>query len=83
MTSDPNCKHSRTITEQVEVENWMTGEIELVWSTREEHWTEDIDTGRFRCTRCGLVMYYTGLWRDYFEKGIPCPGSDRIKAYKP
>lgn len=40
---------------------------------------EDIDIGRFKCTRCGHIGYYTGLWRDYFEKGIPCPGSDRVK----
>ena len=41
--------------------------------------TEDIDTGRFRCTQCGLVMYYTGLWKNFYEKGIPCPGSESIK----
>jgi len=73
------CKHSREITEQVEVENWMTGEIEIEWSTRTEHWTEDIDVGRFRCTRCGLVMYYTGQWKRYFEEGIPCAGSDGVR----
>jgi hypothetical protein len=41
--------------------------------------TEDIDIGRFRCTQCGHVMYYTGRWRDFFEKGKPCPGSERVR----
>jgi hypothetical protein len=40
---------------------------------------EDIDVGRFRCTQCGEVGYYTGQWRDFFEKGIPCLGSDRVQ----
>lgn len=40
---------------------------------------EDMDIGRFRCTQCGRIGYYTGHWRDFFEMGIPCPGSDRIK----
>ena len=31
--------------------------------------TEDIDTGRYRCTQCGKVMYYTGLWREHWEGG--------------
>lgn len=42
--------------------------------------TEDLDTGRFRCTQCGKVMYYTGLWRNFYERGIPCPGSELVKA---
>ena len=43
-----------------------------------ESTNEDIDVGRFRCRLCGQVGYYTGLWRDFYEKGIPCPGSDQI-----
>lgn len=39
---------------------------------------EDINIGSFRCTQCGEVGYYTGLWRDYFEKGVPCPGSSLL-----
>lgn len=41
-----------------------------------QSWCEDIDTGRYRCTKCNKIMYYTGLWREYFEEGKPCPGSD-------
>jgi hypothetical protein len=29
--------------------------------------TEDIDTGRFRCTQCGKVFYYTGRWKEHYE----------------
>lgn len=43
---------------------------------------EDIDIGRFKCTQCGEVGYYTGHWRDFFEKGTPCFGSDRVEYWK-
>lgn len=42
---------------------------------------EDIDIGRFRCTQCDEVMYYSGHWKDFFEKGIPCFGSDRVQYW--
>lgn len=34
------------------------------------HWSsegtfEDIDTGRFRCTQCREVFYYTGHWQEF------------------
>lgn len=28
---------------------------------------EDIDTHRYRCTKCGQVFYYSGAARDYYE----------------
>jgi hypothetical protein len=46
--------------------------------------SEDIDIGRFRCTQCGAVGYYTGLWRAFHEEGKPCVGSERQRpAGKP
>lgn len=42
---------------------------------------QDLDIGRFRCALCGDIGYYTGLWRDFYEKGIPCPGSDLVRHY--
>jgi hypothetical protein len=39
---------------------------------------DETEIGRFWCTQCGLVQYYTGLWRRFFEEGIPCSGSDRF-----
>lgn len=38
----------------------------------------DVDLGRFRCTQCCEYGYYTGFWRDFWEKGIPCPGSENL-----
>jgi hypothetical protein len=39
------------------------------WEKQVTRLTEDIDTGRYRCTRCGEVMYYTGSWRAIHEGG--------------
>lgn len=33
----------------------------------EESTTEDIDIGRYRCTQCGQIFYYTGRWREIWE----------------
>lgn len=38
----------------------------------------DLDIGRFQCTACGRIGYYTGQWREYHEKGVPCFGSDHV-----
>ncbi len=61
------------------VENDWTGEMEDQ-PAYQVSTNEDLDTGRFRCTRCGEIGYYTGLWKAFYEKGIPCSGSDRIKV---
>lgn len=45
----------------------------------EDYLYEDIDTGRYRCTRCGEVFYYTEHWRAFYQEGKPCLGSDRVK----
>jgi hypothetical protein len=42
---------------------WREGEVVST--------TEDMDTGRYRCTQCGEVMYYTGRWRDLYEGKTP------------
>lgn len=60
-----------------------TGEWVNTMSQAYERGTyKDIDVGRYKCTQCGEVGYYTGLWRDFYEKGIPCPGSDRVQYWK-
>jgi hypothetical protein len=64
--------------QEVEVSPWGDTECQLV-EVGGESTTEDIDVGRFRCTQCGEIGYYTGLWRDFWEKGIPCAGSDRVR----
>lgn len=51
-----------------EEECWYTGERHGEWREGQMvSTTEDIDTGRYRCTQCGEVMYYTGRWRDLYE----------------
>lgn len=66
-------------------EYWVEGQ-EGDWGWEEGYWhqesiclQEDISLGAFKCTRCGEVGYYTGKWKDYYEKGIPCFGSDKVK----
>lgn len=63
-------------------EHFMTGEP-LQDVVAEESTFEDCGVGRFRCTQCGHVMYYTGLWRDYYEKGVPCFGSEGVPRAAP
>lgn len=71
-----NCTHAETTGRYVEVEHPITGEVEREWEEQTQSLYEDIDVGRFRCTRCGEVGYYTGSWKKFFETGEPCPGSD-------
>jgi hypothetical protein len=62
------CNHQRSVS------IWHD-EFENDWGyTEPGHWeyttvqtTEDIDIGRYRCTQCGEVMYYTGTWRKHWE----------------
>lgn len=39
------------------------------WRYWRESTTEDIDLGRYKCTQCNKIMYYTGLWREHHEGG--------------
>ena len=75
-----NCTHeapTRAVWMDVEVSPW--GDMEAQWvAVPGESYCVDLDTGRYQCTRCKKVMYYTGLWRDFYEKGIPCSGSDSV-----
>lgn len=74
------CTHTVEHSEWVESENRYTGEIEGEWFYETRSTCEDFGVGRFRCTQCGWIGYYTGLWKDFYEKGIPCPGSTGIRA---
>jgi len=58
-------------------DDWTGERLDPVW--QEYSTCEDLDIGRFRCKQCGEVMYYTGQWKRYFEEGVPCAGSDRVK----
>lgn len=64
-----DCTHEKTVREWVPEEAHMYGVDEGRWEWRTEGTYEDIDTGRFKCTQCNKVFYYTGLWREHWEGG--------------
>ncbi len=75
-----NCAHKQ----------WVYREPYLLEGFAEEDWVDpswyewtylEISTGRYQCTQCKEMFYYTGLWRDYYEKGVDCFGADRIVEY--
>jgi len=70
------CNHKKWFYPEPAFNDW-TGELENV-PAYEDFTYEDIDTGRFKCTQCNKVMYYTGLWKRFYEEDIPCSGSDKI-----
>lgn len=63
------CTHTRERATWVPEEEHFYGVEPGHWVYETVSTTEDIDTGRFRCTQCGEVMYYTGLWRQHWEGG--------------
>lgn len=75
------CDHQRNTWQDGGVHD-ITGEP-LDGQMLQEATYEDLGAGRFRCTQCGEVGYYTGLWRDFHERGTPCPGSDRERRVPP
>lgn len=75
-----NCTHStpiRYVWEDVEVSPYGDTERQLVERGGEGTY-EDCGVGRFRCTQCKQVFYYTGLWKEYYENGTPCSGSEGV-----
>lgn len=75
------CEHKRGRWERGGQCDWSGEELPDVYV--EEYTTEDLDVGRFRCTQCGLAMYYTGLWKEFHEKGTACAGSDGVRRVPP
>lgn len=77
-----SCDHEKWVYPTEPVRNDFTGEYETP-DPYKVSTQEDVDVGRFRCTQCGLVGYYTGLWKAYYEHGIPCPGSQGVSRELP
>ena len=71
-----SCSHTITTGSYVDCVNEYTGAIEQIWQEHTKYTYNDLDVGRFKCTQCGLVQYYTGHWKKFFEEGVSCPGSD-------
>lgn len=70
------CSHTLTTGSYVDCVNEYTGSIEQSWQEETKYTYNDLDVGRFKCTQCGLVQYYTGQWKKFFEEGVPCAGSE-------
>lgn len=84
--TDPKipCKHrepDRWVWEAVDVGFWGTEEQWVVYEGKSTQ--VGISVGAFKCTKCGDVGYYTGLWRAYHEDGVSCPGSDKVPRVLP
>jgi hypothetical protein len=77
----PNCDHLRWVYPPAAIDE-RTGETEQPEAFREFTYA-DLDVGRFYCTQCGEIGYYTGLWRAFHEDGIPCPGSELVQRRDP
>lgn len=58
-----------------QIYDWWTEETEEVW-VEGQSTQVDIGIGAFRCTQCGEIGYYTDKWKQYYEFGTPCPGSE-------
>lgn len=71
------CSHTKDDYEKVEYEDEF-GEYVKYYPIKVSA-MQDIDTGRMKCTMCGVIEYYTGQWKDFWEHGKPCLGSDKFK----
>jgi hypothetical protein len=69
-----SCNHQRRTEHWVEEEDWYHGGTTGYWEYNTEYTTVDIDLHRYKCTQCGLVMYYSGAAREYYETGVDRKG---------
>lgn len=74
--SRTKCSHTKIVGRYIEDIDEENGQPTQTWVDETKFTYEDIDVGRFKCTQCGLVQYYTGQWKKFFEEGVPCSGSD-------
>jgi hypothetical protein len=68
-----NCTHSRTKETWVTTDYWGE-ETEGKWQYETISTTVDLDLHRYKCTRCGTVMYYSGAAKEYYETGVDRKG---------
>lgn len=66
MTSG-TCSHTVRVMVDGDVDEFTGERSDPTWTNA---WSfEDIDVGRYRCTQCGEVLYYTGNWRQFHTSG--------------
>ena len=63
------CDHMKWVYPEPVLDDYAYGEVWIHPEPYQVSTTEDIDVGRYKCTQCGHVMYYTGLWREHWEGG--------------
>ncbi len=68
-----SCDHQRTTSRWV-TQDYFGEEIDGEWEYETVSTTVDIDLHRYRCTQCGLVMYYSDAAREYYETGVDRKG---------
>lgn len=61
------CSHTEEKAYWVEDDFWGDGHGWWEYETKGTY--EDIDLGRYRCTRCYEIFYYTGKWKEHHEGG--------------
>lgn len=67
---DDTCSHTRYERNFYYEENWYTGEMEETEEYVEVSAEQDIDLHRYQCTLCGRIGYYSGVAKNFYEKGI-------------
>jgi hypothetical protein len=67
-----SCTHTQKKPDTWVTVNCFGEETEGEWVRGETvSTTRDLDTHRYQCTQCGLVMYYSGRAQAHFERGVP------------
>lgn len=68
------CSHRISRSEYKTWINDWTGEEECEWEYWNQSTEEDLDLHRTKCTQCGMIGYYSGAARNWYEKGISSNG---------
>lgn len=65
-----DCRHERRIEGGAPVyDPWDPDVVMYYEPDKVEGTWEDIDTGRYRCTQCKEVFYYSGYWKEFHTGG--------------
>lgn len=67
------CSHGYTTQRYVEQDDGYGGTYDE-WEEHHTSYLVDVDTHRYKCTRCGEVMYYSGAAKEYYETGVDRKG---------
>ena len=51
------------------IDDWSGEESEEWIDSYQRETIEDVDTHRYKCTKCEKIFYYSGRAREYYEEG--------------